>query len=128
MAKHVSVTRVISASSSPKDGEIARVDAVMGDSTLTLPVLFAPVVIIRGTLVSLPVRGWGDSWWLSGRPRDEPEHRLSFTCFSSESCSYLRNSVNSSNLLSRVEQSIQGRLHRLSYSENEVSYLCVIHL
>ena len=62
MAKHVSVTRVISASSSPKDGMIARVDAVMGDSTLTLPVLFAPVVIIRGTLVSLPVRGWGDSW------------------------------------------------------------------
>lgn len=62
MAKYVSVTRVISASSFPKDGMIARVDAVMRDSSLALPVLSAPVVIIRGTLVSLPVSGWGDSW------------------------------------------------------------------
>ena len=75
---------------------IARVAAVTRESSLALSVLSAPVVMIQGTRVSLPVSGWGDSWWLSGQPHDEPEHRPSFICFSSESCSYLRSNVNSS--------------------------------
>lgn len=62
MAKYASVTRVISASSFPKDGMIVRVAAVTRDPSLALPVLSAPVVMIRGTLVSLRVSGWGDSW------------------------------------------------------------------
>ena len=58
----MSVTGVISASPFPKDGMIVRVAAVTRESSLALPVLSAPVVMIRGTRVSLPVSGWGDSW------------------------------------------------------------------
>jgi len=62
VAKYVSVTRVISASPFPKDRMIARVAAVTRESSLALSVLSAPVVMIQGTRVSLPVSGWGDSW------------------------------------------------------------------